>query len=212
MVGDTHADWGALEVLIDMEKPELILQCGDFGYWPRLADVPQPPDTSNWPRIHFCDGNHEDHDALAQRESDEVLPNVVYQPRGSTLTLPDGRVVLFLGGATSIDKAARVMGRDWFPQEVPGYEVFEALDGVGRVDIVVSHTCPQEFEMSSGRSGEDVRFRDPTRDLLSYVLDNYRPAQWFFGHWHVRRSGDAMGCHWTALAHTAGRGWWTALR
>lgn len=40
----------------------------------------------------------------------EVAPGVIYQPSGSTLTLPDGRVVLFLGGAKSVDWPLRTGG------------------------------------------------------------------------------------------------------
>jgi len=38
-------------------------------------------------------------------------------PRGSTFTLPDGSVVMFFGGANSIDQEYRTFGIDWFPEE-----------------------------------------------------------------------------------------------
>lgn len=33
--GDTHGNWGKLNQLIANKKPDIILQTGDFGWWPK---------------------------------------------------------------------------------------------------------------------------------------------------------------------------------
>ena len=122
IVGDVHGEFSTLRAVENL-GPDLIIQCGDLGFWPRWPTVgleleaftPQVP-------IRFCDGNHEDLETLfAHRvpgespRAHEVKPGLFWQDRGSTLTLPDGRVVLFVGGAWSFDDYRREPGVDWFP-------------------------------------------------------------------------------------------------
>lgn len=111
---DIHGDFGRLNAWVNHRRPSIILQCGDFGYWPRYVSKrkrkrgqPQVPNFHDT-RLYWCDGNHEDFVALAHRETDEVIPNVIYMPRCSTLQLPDEHTVLFIGGAESHDKEWRV--------------------------------------------------------------------------------------------------------
>ena len=44
--------------LINKKKPDIILVCGDFGWWPKFypIDKLKPQDT----KIYWCPGNHED--------------------------------------------------------------------------------------------------------------------------------------------------------
>jgi hypothetical protein len=215
VIGDAHGFWPSLQVLLKAEKPNLVIQVGDLGYFPRLATGrdkahPYDPalhlDTGGIP-VRFADGNHEDHETLQRLAAGkldpvEVAPAVFYQPRGSTMTLPDGRRVLFFGGAYSTDRHSRIQGRDWFPEELPTQADFDRLPE-GRVDIVISHTCPSRFIGQLvgrlDRSGVYDKRDDPTCYLLDAVFDRYQPAQWFFGHWHWRFSAETDGCRWTAL-------------
>jgi hypothetical protein len=34
VLGDIHADFGALNQFVNKKQPDIILQCGDFGWWP----------------------------------------------------------------------------------------------------------------------------------------------------------------------------------
>jgi hypothetical protein len=210
VLGDVHGRWRSLNELIAGTGPDIILQCGDFGYFPRLArpDGGRPNDPTGRlttrARVHWCDGNHEDHETLAmlrenlgegRRGSFEVATNVFWQDRGSTLTLPDGRVVLFMGGADSIDKKLRLNGRDWFPGELISMGDIMALPD-GPVDIVISHTCPSRFRLPVP---DAEKARDPSRKLLDEVFERYRPSLWYFGHWHKRMKGRYHKCRWTCL-------------
>ena len=155
IVGDIHSSWKQFNELIQQHKPDIVLQCGDFGFWPgqRFYD-PVPRIKPGKAHIHLVDGNHEDHKTIRKRVAlsslslSEDLPNVLYQPRGSTIQLPDGRTVLFAGGAFSIDNKIRMPSVDWFPDlEIlteKELESFPSPDEV-QVDIVISHTAPLEF-------------------------------------------------------------------
>ncbi len=110
-----------------------------------------------------------------------------------------------MGGADSIDKKVRRIGVDWFPDEIIGQrDIFELPDVT--VDIVISHTAPEEFDL-----GVQDLAGDPSRKALSYILEKYRPSLWYFGHWHISRSENDSGCRWHALNEAWHRGWWRWL-
>jgi Icc-related predicted phosphoesterase len=224
--GDVHGDFRALNILINKQRIKgltQILQCGDFGYWPKFHNTTcvggwgsSTVKEKRWNLyslknkeipIDFCDGNHEDHDALDQYKDHEILPNVFHHKRGSYITLEDGRNVLFMGGADSTDKALRTPGYDWFPQESISQKDFYNLPDI-KIDIVISHTCPLEFDII--RDGDS--YEPASRKALSFVLEKYKPALWYFGHFHKYREGYNSGCKWVALNHSfSGGKWWIKL-
>lgn len=184
--------WNPLIDLLEKEKPDLAISLGDFGYWPGYSDprqgiiTPEEAFKNNKTKILFCPGNHEHWDKIDARNSDELLPNVFYMPRGSTYELDDGRKVLFFGGADSIDKKARKRHINWFEQEIPSYRNINNLPHGEKIDIVISHTAPDEVRndlIKLCSHGFDLP--DPTCDTLSYILNSFRPSVWYCGHWHV---------------------------
>lgn len=232
IMGDLHCDFGALNRFISQKKPDIILQCGDFGWWPHHHMVArisanhffdQYAIKLNGAKLYWCDGNHENHDDLQERMKaapgqplEIPVPGCHYMPRGSVLTLPDGRNVLFFGGARSIDKHQRVEGESWWAGEVPTQKDLDfarkqvAAHG-GRVDIVISHTAP--FLVTMGLKGiAPERTADPTTYMLNQILEEFQPKKWFFGHFHMQASGTTLGCKWTCLnAEGFGGGWWVDL-
>lgn len=227
VIGDIHGNWSPVNILLNKkhEEVECILQCGDFGYWPkfhgrtyitplgyRRTEDNYGLKNHNIP-VYFCDGNHEDHASL-RKWNDKIWmdKNVHYMKRGSILTLGDGRVVLFIGGARSIDKEYRLAGHDWFPEESITEGELYGLPDID-VDIVISHTAPESFPITYERVGIDTTgFKDSNRDKLEYVLNLYKPKLWFCGHFHKYQSGVTKGCRWTALDMVGSSGkWWTWL-
>jgi len=99
-----------------------------------------------------------------------------------------------MGGAHSFDWKLRTPGFDWFPElELVTESDLENLPDK-KIDIVISHTAPEEFYMSFPPK------EDPSRESLSYILKRYKPKLWFFGHFHIYDTGFDLGCRWTALA------------
>ena len=225
VVGDIHGDWEFLNTFINKKNPGIILQVGDYGWWPAfdgkhtLGKITYSNGlTKSHPwylngiknpntKIHWCDGNHEDHWALKDITDNETQPNCFYQKRGSTMTLPDGRVVLFMGGAYSIDKSMRTMGVDWFPEETISWGDMMNLPDC-KVDIVISHTCPVSFlpYLNIG-----VKANDPSCEALENILLKYRPTEWFHGHWHLSRHGYVKGCNIHCLNVLGRQGGWMKL-
>lgn len=219
--GDFHGYFKRVNRFLSSKpKVSTILQCGDFGFWPRMHgkvfyDSYGHPKTFNMytlknrdVKIFWCDGNHEDHESLKKIENFEIMPNVFYMRRGKILPLVDGRNILFIGGAYSIDKASRTPGEDWFPEEeISQQDIYDLIDA--KIDIVISHTAPLEFDVVDYHN--DFH-KDSSRDALSYVLNKYHPKLWYFGHMHLFKQGEFEGCKWTCLSSIeSGDRWWIEL-
>jgi hypothetical protein len=201
IVGDVHGEFGTLNTLINRRKPDMIIACGDFGYWPKFKGFTvNDIKLQGAKMLMWCDGNHEDFWSLKDRDSDEIAPGIFYMPRGSTYTLPDGRVIMFMGGAHSIDKNMRTVGIDWFPEETITQSDIYKLPDID-VDIFITHTCPAELVpiMVKDRfSGKDY---EPSNKALSHLWELYKPDLWYFGHWHYFKQGILHNkTKWTALS------------
>jgi hypothetical protein len=211
ITGDIHNEFGRLNNILNKKKPDLIICCGDFGYWPRDGAELSNIRLQGCEKLLWCDGNHENFWELAKRESDEMEPGIIYMPRGSTYTLPDGRVIMFMGGARSIDKHMRKVGIDWFPEETIRYEDMMNLPDI-KVDIFITHTCPAELvpELAKFYSGKDL---ESSNFALSQLWEIYEPDLWYFGHWHWFKEGILHDTtKWTALSFPGWGGrWWTWL-
>lgn len=220
IVGDVHGEWGRLNRLIAKKKPKVVLQVGDFGWWPAM-EIYKPLNTGglrkkkwtlkgvkpNGSKVYWCDGNHEEHPLLKQDgKVNEMYPGIFHCSRGSVIEL-NGKKILFAGGAYSIDKNMRTPGYDWFQEETIGYEDYDKMTSHDKVDIVISHTCPNSFKKEL--SGNFAKANDASREALEGVLRKYKPEQWFFGHWHVYNTGYTSGCQWTCLDYLGhiGRSW-----
>ena len=232
--GDIHGYWRYLNTLINKKKPTLILQCGDWGFFPHHA---RKAFTKNGVRysgfdpwgvkahntkVIFCPGNHDcwwDLQLWDDLELPEMYHNVFYAKRGTTYTLPDGRVVLFMGGAASIDKASRTIGIDWWPEEMISISELYKLEEreLENVDIIISHTCPQEFNPllnpKKPYNGWEYKFHDSSQEVLSELLYMYKPSLWYFGHFHVYMEGffEETGTKWLCLNDTPNTNWWKFL-
>ena len=206
IIGDIHGYFTVLDAFIKRFEPQLVLQCGDFGIWPgrnveRLASGFKT-DAGQVVPIHFCDGNHENHPKLRKlcepaMANLEVGEGVFYQPRGSLITLPNGHVVLFAGGACSVDKDMRTPGQDWFPEELLTENDFAHFPDIPFVDVVISHAAPASLKLPPLLDAK--KYHDPSRDVLDKVLQRYRPKQWFCAHYHIAFSSKIKNCRIQAL-------------
>ena len=212
VVGDVHGEFGYLNALISRKKPDVVICCGDFGYWPKFNEYRLSKIRHQGAKILFCDGNHEDHWALRDRDSDELAPGIFYMPRGSIYTLEDGRRVMFFGGADSIDKSLRTVGVDWFPEETITQRDMMSLPDT-KVDIFITHTCPEEI-VPALKSNYPDKGLEPSNVALTELWKIYVPELWFFGHWHQFANGDINNyTKWFCLS-AAGFGdrWWMWLK
>ena len=205
IVGDTHANFRFLSYALKKLKPDAAVVVGDFGYWMR-DDFPETEGEEGWfmddldrhgVRVYFCDGNHENFARLAEiargknpTKPMKVRKGIFYMPRGSSVKLC-GKRIFFVGGAFSIDREYREHGRTWFDEEIltrKEAEEIAARPGLGKADIVVTHTCPAaalpEVCAVCGINPEWIE-NSETEESLEMLRPKFtRATDWYFGHWH----------------------------
>lgn len=210
ITGDTHGEidihklsskkWPEGKAL---SKKDYLIIAGDFGllwtredktekYWLKwLDDKP-------WTTL-VVDGNHENHDRLAELPIEvkfngtvgKISDSVYHLKRGHIYRIED-KSFFTMGGAKSIDKKHRKPGISWWPGEVPsaeekeeGYKNLEAVDG--KVDFIISHTAPETLiKIYFAHIGLSSQFDelDPTRFFLEDVFRMCPKAEMYCGHWH----------------------------
>lgn len=216
VTGDTHGNPGYINAIINKQFPDIVIQCGDNAYfWLGKQQTPgiyKP----NKAKIYMLPGNHEDwrmiESIVGRRGPDpvEVEPNVFYCPIGSTIEV-NGKRIMFIGGAESIDKAYRVLGRDYFEEELlTQADIDYCLSTPYKIDVICSHTCPYDVRMFD-RIDFAVKKHDPTMGALNIIGFELKPSLWFFGHWHRYLQGKLDDIRWWALAevpNSRGERWW----
>jgi len=199
-VGDVHGNYDVFSKLVNANSPDVVIQCGDFGYFPNMGTDKRTSLLDIEQEVYFCEGNHEDYTALSFLEEDGCvynLKNIRHKKRGSVLTIGDKKI-LFMGGADSVDKRYRTPGFDWFPEEIiTERDVYSISEE--NVDIIVSHTCPESWTKRLLNKSERIEFKDPSRQALDYLLRKYAPSFWYFGHWHCNLEGVHNNTVWRCL-------------
>lgn len=183
VIGDLHGKFKLLcNYLNSISKNYDYIFCtGEFGYWPEFCDFNDLKLSENT-KFYWCDGNHERHDLIKNICNNEISKNIFYMKRGSVLTIND-KNILFFGGANSIDYKNRTPGIDWFPEENISINDMNNLPNK-KIDIIISHTCPLEFDISKHFYLYDNKETECNRKYLSEILKMYNPYLWYFGHWH----------------------------
>ena len=224
-VGDTHADagWLAFAVLPTAVSMGIstIIQVGDFGYWPdsgNFLGIVKTAREKFGVDIWFIDGNHEHFSSLnrdvqaaqaafgvseGNRDPVELAPGFVYLPRGSRIEVA-GRSVACVGGAASIDRAYRISGVNWFPEERINVSDISAVAAGGHADILITHDAPSGWQIPGIRSERPL----PTswylelpscaehRERVREVIELVTPSTLIHGHYHSayqQRSVESWG-------------------
>jgi hypothetical protein len=193
VVGDVHGNAYVLAHLVRVAKEMgavAVIQVGDIGWYPstKRSFIIQ-----TWELPTYCvDGNHEDHDDLAQwNEVSELAKNFFYVPRGTVMEIA-GRKIGFLGGAASVDKAYRLkMGLHWSEKELITAEDVAKFDGVDKVDMLVTHTPPQQtidrhFDPNDlvRYFGLSILWRDPSAGYVDALWKRLGKPPLYCGHMH----------------------------
>ena len=213
LTGDTHIpiDVGKLNTTLfpqqkEMTRSDVVIICGDFGlYWNKNKTHAF---WRNWLRkknftVCWLDGNHENFDWIKELPEEEWCggkvhrdDNIIHLMRGEVYTIQDKKF-LVMGGAGSIDKADRVQGISWWPEEEISYQDYErAAENIKRhyysVDYVLTHTCPYDliqpmFHLRPYGSNYSEKALQSLYTMLKFDT-------WFFGHWHEDKEYGKFRC------------------
>lgn len=179
-----------------------------YGRWKEFSASSEP--TAFCFLTLFCiHGNHERRpeslDVYDEREwhggqvfTEDRYPNILFAKDGEIYDL-DGQKAIAIGGAYSIDKAWRVEGRSWWPDEQPSEEiksrVEQSLENCSwSIDIVLSHTTPLKYEPTEVfiRGVDQSKVDKSTEIWLDSIEDRLTYRKWYCGHYHTEKKIDRL--------------------
>lgn len=198
IIGDVHGKTGDYKRLVrSMPPDQRSIQIGDMGVGFQGVRIHEMSMNHRWFR-----GNH---DAPAKcRAHKNYLGDWGYLPEDK---------LFWIAGAFSIDRAWRVEGISWWPDE----EL--SVEELGRVydyyvetkpKYVISHEAPSKAAarmlMDLTIGGDPGYFsakldccHSRTAQAMQAMLDVHQPDEWVFGHYHVSKTFDAQGTKFTCV-------------
>lgn len=185
----------------------VLVHTGDFLYTHPVADrlvaaVEEEAGTLGM-TVVVVRGNHDDPGiyakaaATARRRKPadgfaRLSPRVLHAPNGMRWTW-QGVTFAALGGAHSVDRAARRVGESWWRGEVASTrEVTQVVRG-GAADVLITHDIPAGADLPFPPDPPDwwdVTGANSHRDRLRSAVEGIRPAWVIGGHMHFRHTTD----------------------
>ena len=216
VTGDTHGRIVNRILQIDKEKypPEetALIILGDAGanFYLNKTDSKNKKDINNRHYYIYCvRGNHEarpvdipgmeliyDNQVQGYVYMESNFPYIRYFVDGMNYVI-DGKKVLVIGGAYSVDKYYRLARFDedakwtgWFENEQLSpieRDLIEKFVEGESYDIVLTHTCPRSWQPTElFIDGLPQEFVDNSmEDWLDELKDKFSWSTWFYGHYHA---------------------------
>jgi hypothetical protein len=179
LIGDIHGDINSYRTMA--AGADRSIQIGDFGFGFIGGFTEREliyPFHSEGDR-RFIRGNHDDPAKC------KAAPGYI----------PDGTIegdVMFIGGGFSIDRARRIEGISWWPDEELDEEQSKPIITTylaTKPRVMITHDAPHSALLEIF---EDVHLHKPivpskTSFLYDMLLSEHQPERWYFGHWHMNR-------------------------
>lgn len=220
-IGDIHGQFTELaRRLIELEiRDTNLIQVGDFGigFLPPEEETVQLRDLDwhlqEWGNtLYVIRGNH-DNPTYFTPNSSWGASNIRPVPDYSLLTI-DGRRLLMVGGAISIDRLSRTEGSTWWLDEKFRLDI-ASLNELDLSDLwaVVTHAAPNfvdplsPSQLVAHYAEKDSRLlqelkseRADLTELFKTVTSISRPEYWIYGHYHFYSNTHFGGTRFVALA------------
>lgn len=216
ITGDIHGDinrFGKLQRKRKTTENDYIIVCGDFGVvWGHpeaIARRLRKIEATFKGKVLFIDGNHENFDILnhypiVNKFGGKVhkINNQIYHLMRGELYNIEGHTFFCFGGAYSIDRHMRTLGRTFWIEEVPSEkEMFKGgeclYNNLNNIEYVITHEAPNIVrKMFYSRSIEPFSYK------LPYIFDNWLKdltfesksfKKWFCGHHHMNEDVTKYG-------------------
>ena len=208
ITGDTHRDFSRLDNM-KFNKDDMLIILGDAGinYCLNEEDNKFKEYLKKYNVKMFCiRGNHEERPENIRTYKEinmfggkvfieEDYPYLIFAKDGEEYNI-DGKSVLVIGGAYSVDKEYRLMyGYKWFKDEQLTKEemdtIYKKVKGK-HYDLVLTHTCPYKYEpVEVFLSGIDQSKVDKSMELfLDKIEESIKYDKWYCGHYHTEKEID----------------------
>lgn len=205
-IGDHHGDWKQLFWFANRLKLEncYLISVGDsgIGFRPKNEQIENINVLNNKFKklgITFMSirGNHDDPsyyngDNKIQLDNFQTIEDYAVMEH-------NGKLIQFIGGATSIDRTMRREGISYWSGESLNFQ----KDRLQKVDTLVSHTAPswcfpQAFnEMVYSWAREDADLLEELTDeraVMDEIAKVCQPSLHLYGHFHDSWSEEINGC------------------
>lgn len=207
ITGDTHGNFNRIDYFcqrFETSKEDILCILGDAGinYYLNKKDYMLKQVLQDMPITFFCiHGNHEERPFnistyITKKWNggtvyyEEEFPNILFAKDGEIYNI-NGKSVLVIGGAYSIDKEYRLLkGWSWFKDEQPNKEIVKYIEKQitkqRHFDIVLTHTCPIKTEPRHMFLPfiDQSKVDKTTELLLQRIADWITFDSWYFGHFH----------------------------
>lgn len=203
VLGDSHGQGQWLRNKIYWAKRNgisKIIQVGDFGLWDHEEDGVRFLDWTNEAlretgvKLYFLGGNHENWDHLEWYEKNlpknyvghtYIRSHILYTGRVKRWTWGDKgveKIFQAVGGAFSIDRAGRKVGKSlWLQETIPERVVYGLERADKQADFLFTHDAPTCVPMSGLKVDADSQAHRQLMDRIGKVV---QPSLWFHGHYH----------------------------
>lgn len=182
LIGDTHGNWKVLYKILNLEKPSLLIHCGDWGT-SRLEDSKRFKIFVEKAKIPIVSiyGNHDSIETIRNLRAKNYywLPNFI--PRKI-------KGFRFLGINGNI--AGRIRNPWHITEEIIREELRLCLLAKPKtLDFIVSHECPKGYgdiikSRARDKTGKSLWRKNVGAKSLFEVLDKLRPKFYLCGHIH----------------------------
>ena len=210
ITGDTHRDFSRLDEM-EFNKDDILIVLGDasINYCLNEEDNGFKEYLKKYNVKMFCiRGNHEERpENLSTYKEinmfggkvfiEEAYPYLIFAKDGEEYNI-DGKRVLVIGGAYSVDKEYRLMyGYKWFRDEQLTKEemdiIYNKVKGK-HYDVVLTHTCPYKYEpVEVFLSGINQSKVDKSMEhFLDKIEDSIEYDKWYCGHYHTEKRIDKV--------------------
>lgn len=213
VTGDTHGQFDSVIEWANGHQGETLIILGDAGinYSGGARDLGVKIALDSLGIDIVCiHGNHENRptnikgyvevDYLGGKAYiEEEFPHLIFAKDGEVYDF-GGTKALVIGGAYSVDKELRLSrGWKWFEDEQPSDEIKKSVEDKiksldGKVDIVLTHTCPYKYEPTewfiSGINQDSVD--KTTEKWLDKIEESLDYKKWYCGHYHGEKAIDKL--------------------
>lgn len=202
-LGDIHGNFQPIVAVClnnETKEPISLIQVGDFGAgfhydFEEKMDYLNEILVEHNVKLFVMRGNHDD-PKFFNGDYTSTWSNINFIQDYTTLFI-EGKHILFIGGAISIDRLQRQRNISWWEDEVFVADLEKAAK-CSNVDIVVTHTAPS-FSFPTGFNWLVHSFaandhtllheltieRCKVDDVYNEIMKNNKVEKWFYGHFHT---------------------------
>ena len=208
LLGDLHGEFQQLASSLTNIHDAIIIQLGDFGIgfqkWEiesKLLDKVNKVCVKNNINIIAYAGNHDSPKFFKERNF--IKSNIELIPSYTYLEF-EGKSILCIGGAISIDRIDRVEGVSWWPDEVLDFRP----ELVRPVDVLLTHSAPAWIGPNRREGivqhfcGFDLTLWEELKEerrQLGEIFNLAKPKQYFMAHFHRHETIFRGDCKSTIL-------------